>query len=229
MNTKHRPGEYADSSEDDTEGPVMRAAGRSPTRTTPKGSRRAVGHPRRGRHRRAAGSRRAIPDEDDTEGQKVSRRAIPDEDDTEGQQVKPPGDPRRGRHRGPAGQPPGDPRRGRHRGPAGQPLGRSPTRTTPRASSASRSGDPATRTTPRASQASRRAIPDEDDTEGQSGQPPGDPRRGRHRRAEVHGPLIDNSCDASAPAGPRRGAPHDDATWVIETRRHHPGRVIMSR
>ena len=55
MNTKHRPGEYADSgSEDDTEGQSF--------------SRRAVD-----------------TGEDDTEGQSHQRRATDDEDDTEGQ------------------------------------------------------------------------------------------------------------------------------------------------
>jgi hypothetical protein len=74
MNTKHRPGEYADSgSEDDTEGQIFMQKGIGTDEDDTEGQKF---------QNRVAG------DEDDTEGQKFQRSATPDEDDTEGQKFQ---------------------------------------------------------------------------------------------------------------------------------------------
>src|SRR3954449_4253101 len=69
MNTKHRPGEYADSSGDDTEGQSFQRRATEDADDTEGQS----------------FQRRATEDGDDTEGQSFQRRATEDTDDTEGQ------------------------------------------------------------------------------------------------------------------------------------------------
>ncbi len=183
MNSRRRPGEFADSGEDDTEGQSYKA------RAVPEGDdtegqsykARAVPDERRHRGPVVQGSRRPrrattprasrtrlapSPKSDDTEGQSYKARAVPGRGRHRGPVVQGSRRPRRRRHRGPVVQGSRRPRRRRHRGPVVQ-GSRRPRRDDTEGQSYKARAVPEGDDTEGQSYKAR-AVPEEDDTEGQS-------------------------------------------------------------